>query len=226
MSGVQSVGMALLLIGGILTTVSVCMPTWSKNDPTDTTRDSIQTIKGLWMQCTTFAAGNWDCDDYDRIFLGLPAQLQAGRMLGIGSILCAIVGFCVCVIGLDCMPLVNSSSQKKTFRLVSGSLCLISSLLLLIATCWYANDLRVQHNQASIMKTNQSDSSVKRFIFGEALFVGWAASVVQLIGGILVVCSGCGSDEDENYGGRGAYAYHPTPAASKPAHIGAAQEYV
>ena len=65
-----------------------------------------------------------------------------------------------------------------------------------------------------------------RFIFGEALFVGWAASVVQLIGGVMVVCSGCGSDEEEAYGGRGAYAYHPTPAASKPAHIGAAQEYV
>lgn len=32
------------------------------------------------MQCTTFAAGNWDCDDYDRIFLGLPAQLQAGSI--------------------------------------------------------------------------------------------------------------------------------------------------
>lgn len=44
MSGVQNVGMALLLVGGILTTVSVCMPTWSKNDPKDTTRDSIKTV--------------------------------------------------------------------------------------------------------------------------------------------------------------------------------------
>ena len=34
---------------------------------------------GLWIKCTMFMTGNWDCDDYDRIILGLPARLQAGN---------------------------------------------------------------------------------------------------------------------------------------------------
>ena len=35
--------------------------------------------EGLWLKCTAFGTGNWDCDDFNRFFLGLPTELQAGN---------------------------------------------------------------------------------------------------------------------------------------------------
>jgi len=201
----QTVALCLMLLGVALTLVSITMPQWSKNDPFDTTRDSIQTIKGLWKQCTTFAAGNWDCDDYDRLFLGLPARLQAGRLLAIGSVACGIIGFFLGIVGLDCIPAISEASTKSRMRLISGILTLISSLFLLIATCWYANDIRRQHESDSIIILNSSSSSTKRFIFGEALFVGWAASVVNIVAGSLAMCTSCSKHDEEPV----VYSYNP-----------------
>jgi len=201
----QTVALCLMLLGLALTLVSITMPQWSKNDPFDTTRDSIQTIKGLWKQCTTFAAGNWDCDDYDRLFLGLPAKLQAGRLLAIGSVACGVIGFILGIVGLDCIPAISEAATKSRMRLIAGILTLVSALFLLIATCWYANDIRRQHETDSMLILSSSSTTTKRFIFGEALFVGWAASVVNIIAGSLVTCTSCGKEEEDT----AVYTYNP-----------------
>ena len=44
MAAAQNAGLVMILIGVILTIVCVAIPTWSKNDPTDTTRDSVSRV--------------------------------------------------------------------------------------------------------------------------------------------------------------------------------------
>lgn len=45
-----------------------------------------------------------------------------------------------------------------------------------------------------------------RYIFGEALFIGWAGGVLMIIGGLLALCTSCGYDEEDNSRG---YVYRP-----------------
>jgi len=225
MSGAQVGALGILTVGLIMTIICVAMPTWSKNDPTDTTRDSVISIEGLWIRCTTYATGNWDCDDYDRLFLGLPVRLQAGRMLGIGSIVAGVVAFLLLSFGLECIPVGGSGSQKKTYRLIAGSCAVFSAAFLLVATSWYANDIRLNHNIASAARINNPSTSTRRQIFGEALFIGWAGSVLSLLGGLIALCSGCGGSadgDDFDHQPRG-YVYHPPPAKAPNVNV---QEYV
>jgi len=224
MSGSQVGALAIILIGLILTVVCVVMPTWSKNDPSDTTRDSVRSTNGLWIKCTTYATGNWDCDDYDRLFLGLPTRLQAGRMLGIGSILSGVVGFFLLTFGLDCMPVGGDGSQKKTLRLIAGSLAIFSAAFLLVATSWYANDIRVQHNLGTQERLINAGLNTNRFIFGEALFIGWAGAVMTLVGGLIALCTGCSTSDSDDFDNQPrGYVYHPPPAKAPNVNV---QEYV
>jgi len=34
--------------------------------------------QGIWVKCQSLPTGNWDCDDFNSFFLGLPTELQAG----------------------------------------------------------------------------------------------------------------------------------------------------
>jgi len=224
MTGAQNGALVIILIGVVLTIVCVAMPTWSKNDPSDTTRDSVSRINGLWIKCTTYTTGNWDCDDYDRIFLGLPMRLQAGRMLGIGAILFGVVSMFALIFGLDCVPIGGDDrGQKKKFRGVAGALGIASAGFILTATCWYANDIRIEHNlNSQLLLSNPGSISNSRFIFGDALFYGWAGAVCTLIGSLVVLCTACGGDDDFDNQPRG-YAYHPPPIKTPNVNV---QEYV
>lgn len=223
MSGMQVAALVIILIGVTLTIACVAMPKWEKNDPGDTNNDAVQKINGLWMKCTTYATGNWDCDDYDRIFLGLPTRLQAARMLGIGSILTGIVAFFLLMIGIECIP-VGTGSQKRTFRIIAGSLAVFSSGFLLVATSWYARDITRNFELTTQQISNNMGTNNQRYIFGEALFIGWAGSVMTLIGGLVALCTGCsGSDSDDFNDQPRGYVYHPPPAKAPNVNV---QEYV
>ena len=55
----------------------VCiLPYWRRNDLEGEVLESIRRSSGLWTKCTFLATGNWNCDAYDRFFIGLPAALQ------------------------------------------------------------------------------------------------------------------------------------------------------
>ena len=52
------------------------MPFWRRNDLEGEVLESIRRSSGLWTKCTYLSTGNWNCDAYDRFFIGLPAALQ------------------------------------------------------------------------------------------------------------------------------------------------------
>ena len=62
-----------------------------------------------------YSTGQWHCDDFDRFFIGLPAELQVARALMIISCLSGFVGYVLSNFGLACSNFMqdNRSSKNK-----------------------------------------------------------------------------------------------------------------
>jgi len=221
MAAMQGLSAIITMLGLLLTITAVVMPRWMKNDPFDTINDNNLKINGLWIKCTLYKTGNWDCDDYDRFILGLPARLQAGRILGVASIFFGFLGFILTVFGMNCVPVGGERSLKSKLRLVGGCLTILGGGLLMAITSWFANDIRIEHNQLSNSINNSFTSN--RAIFGEALFIGWAASILSFVGGCCALCTSCSNSDDDDFNQTRGYIYRPPPI--KTSNV-ASQEYV
>ncbi|GCB81381.1 hypothetical protein scyTo_0021386, partial [Scyliorhinus torazame] len=77
-------------------------------------------------------------------------------------------------------------------------------LAVLVATAWYGNNI-AQEFYNPFTPTNS------RFEFGQALFIGWAAAALTLLGGVFLCCSWT-----KGNGGRQAYPRSQSaPSAAK-----------
>ncbi|CAK8679840.1 claudin-7-like [Clavelina lepadiformis] len=219
-SGGEIASLIVMVIGTVLTLVCVAIPFWKKNDPEDTIRDSIVRHEGLWIKCQTFQTGNWDCDDFNRFFLGLPTQLQVARGFSITSMVLAVFSIGAMCVGMDSIPCgTDSKGTKKRIRLIAGAMGFLSGLLILASVSWYGNDVRIQHEIAT-QQLFVSQITQTRYIFGEALFLGWAGGACLILAGILALCTGCGGG-DSYEDAHPRYAYRPPTK-----NAGNSQEYV
>ena len=60
-----------------------------------------------------FATGQWHCDDYDRVLLGLPAELQAARALMVLSNVLGFFGYLLSQFGLSCTRFMEDNPEGK-----------------------------------------------------------------------------------------------------------------
>jgi claudin len=196
----------MTLVGFIATLICVAIPDWKKNDPQDTIRDNLRRHEGLWIKCVYYSTGNWDCDDFNRFLLGLPLDLQIGRGLGITSIAAGIGAVILLMMGIDGFPVAKGDKRAKNrYRMIGGALSIASGLMILVATAWYANRIRIDHDTAS-QQFILGQANVNRDIFGEALFIGWGAAIICFISGMLAICSSC-EDDDYEQGPNRNYVY-------------------
>ena len=72
----QVISLMLCIMCFILIILTCVMPFWRRNDLEGEVLESIRRSSGLWTKCTYLSTGNWNCDAYDRFFIGLPAALQ------------------------------------------------------------------------------------------------------------------------------------------------------
>jgi len=207
MSNQPTAAFAMTLVGFIAIIICVAIPDWKKNDPMDTIRDNIQRHEGLWIKCMYYSTGNWDCDDFNRFLLGLPLDLQIGRGLGITSIAAGIGAVILLLMGIDGFPVAKGDRKAKgRYRMIGGSLSIVSGLMILVATSWYANRIRLDHEAASLQAL-QGNANVNRDIFGEALFIGWGAAIICFISGMMAICSSCDGDDDYDQQANRNYVY-------------------
>jgi len=207
MSNQPIAAFAMTLVGVIAILICVAIPDWKKNDPVDTIRDNLRRHEGLWIKCVYYSTGNWDCDDFNRFLLGLPIDLQIGRGLGITSIAAGIGSVLLLLMGIDGFPVAKGDRKAKNrYRMIGGALAIASGLMILFATAWYANRIRLDHDAASL-QVLQGNANVNRDIFGEALFIGWGAAIICFISGMMAICSSCGDDDDYEQAPNRNYVY-------------------
>uniref|UniRef100_G3VDR8 Claudin 1 n=1 Tax=Sarcophilus harrisii TaxID=9305 RepID=G3VDR8_SARHA len=182
-AGLQLLGFILAFLGWIGTIVSTAMPQWKISSYAGDNIVTAQAIyEGLWMSCVSQSTGQIQCKVFDSL-LNLSSTLQATRALMVIGIIVGLIAIFVATVGMKCMKCMEDDEvQKMRMAVFGGVIFLVSGLAVLVATAWYGN--RVAREFYDPMTPVNS-----RYEFGQALFIGWAAASLCLLGGALLCCS-------------------------------------
>ncbi|XP_030066675.1 claudin-9-like [Microcaecilia unicolor] len=181
-AGLEILSMALSVAGWLCSIVSCALPMWKVTAFIGNNIIVAQIIwEGLWMNCVFQSTGQMQCKIYDSL-LALPQDLQAARALTIISLLMAFLGLFVSITGAKCTNCVEDERTKAHIMIISGIIFILSGIFYLIPVCWTANSIIRDFYNPMVIET------LKREL-GASLYIGWAASVLLLLGGALLCCS-------------------------------------
>ncbi|KAM9318150.1 claudin a [Pholidichthys leucotaenia] len=200
-AGLQMLGIALAIIGWIGAIIACALPQWKVTAFVGTSIVTAQTNwEGIWMSCVVQSTGQMQCKVYDSM-LALSQDLQAARALVIIAILICILAVILAIAGGKCTNCVEDESTKAKIGLAAGVIFIIAGVLILIPVCWTANTI-IQNFYNPLTAGSQ-----KREL-GAALFIGWGASALLILGGALL-CANC--PPKDNYS-----AKYSAPRSSAP----------
>ncbi|KAG2464176.1 claudin i [Polypterus senegalus] len=200
-TGIQLMGMALAIVGWIAAIISCALPMWRVTAFIGSNIVTAQTIwEGLWMNCIVQSTGQMQCKVYDSM-LALSQDLQAARALTVISVLVTILAIFAGIVGGKCTNCVEDETVKARISLVSGVIFIIAGILFLIPVCWSANTIIRDFYNPLVTEAQKRE-------LGAALYIGWAAAALLVLGGGLLCCS-CPAKREQ-------YSARYTAAASHP----------
>lgn len=190
--GIQITAMIIATIGWLLDIVVCGLPMWKVSAFVGANIITAQTIwQGMWMNCVVQSTGQMQCKVYDSL-LALSQDLQAGRAMIVISILLGICGLFLAIAGGKCTNCIEDERSKSKVCILSGVFFILSGVLCLIPVSWSANT--IINNFYNTMLLNS-----QRYELGAALYIGWAASALLMIGGGLLCWNCPPKDEDLPY---------------------------
>lgn len=182
-AGFQMLGVALGIIGWIGAIVACALPQWKVTAFIGQNIVTAQTTwEGIWMSCVVQSTGQMQCKVYDSM-LALAQDLQAARALLIISILVGIIGILLAIAGGKCTNCVQDESSKAKIGVAAGVIFIIGGIMCLIPVSWTANTVIKDFYNPML------GGSQKREL-GAALFIGWGASALLILGG-AILCANC-----------------------------------
>ncbi|XP_023145800.2 claudin-4-like [Amphiprion ocellaris] len=181
--GIQITGISMAVVGWFLVIVVCALPMWKVSAFIGANIITAQNIwQGMWMNCVVQSTGQMQCKVYDSM-LAMPRDLQAARAMIIISILTGIFGVILSIAGGKCTNCIEDERSKAKACILSGVLFIVSGLLCLIPVSWSANSIITSFYNPLMIEA-------QRFELGAALYIGWAASALLLMGGGLL-CWNC-----------------------------------
>uniref|UniRef100_A0A7M4FBQ4 Claudin 19 n=1 Tax=Crocodylus porosus TaxID=8502 RepID=A0A7M4FBQ4_CROPO len=115
-------------------------------------------------------------------------HIQTSRALMVVAVLLGFLGIIVSVAGMKCTKVGDENPVAKSrIAIAGGILFILSGLCTLTAVSWYATQVTREFFHPSTPVN-------ARYEFGSALFVGWAAASVTMLGGSFLCCS-CPAEE-------------------------------
>ncbi|KAM6948680.1 claudin-1 [Aplochiton taeniatus] len=182
-AGMQMLGFVLAFLGFIGLITATVMSEWKASSYAGDNIITAQAMyEGLWKSCVSQSTGQVQCKTYDSL-LQLPGMIQATRGLMVTSILVGGLAIMVATVGMKCTTcLADDQQQKDRVALAGGILFLISGLCALVGSSWFGNNIAREFY-------NPFTPTNSRYEFGAALFIGWAASSLTIIGGAFLCCS-------------------------------------
>lgn len=208
-TGFQMLGAALGILGWIGAIVACALPMWKVTAHIGTSIITAQTVwEGIWMNCVHQSTGQMQCKVYDSM-LALSSDLQAARALVIIAIMVGLVAILLSVAGGKCTNCVQDPAAKAKVGIAAGVAFIVAGILCLIPTCWTAHRVISDFNNPLV------PAAMKREL-GAALYIGWGAAALMLIGGGLLCCN-CPKKNDGSYTARynAARSEASAPASGK-----------
>lgn len=201
-----------------LTIACIAMPDWRVNDVEGEVVELIKRTQGLWTKCAFFPTGNWQCEDYDRFFIALPAAITGARVFTILGLLFQLAGIIAQPFGMECTTVIDPHQKpglKARIVICCGALSILSSVCIGTAVSWYAALVVEDYSRFTTGLSAGIETSVQRFIYGKALYMGWAVMSTLFIQGVMLCCSSWGEHEGGgNYHEGHAMDYNNAPYSS------------
>lgn len=133
------------------------------------------------MNCFRQADIRMQCKVYDSL-LALSPDLQAARGLMCCSLALGGLGLLISLVGLQCTSCIqNNSRAKRMVLVIAGTMIIMACICVLIPVSWTGHVIiRDFYNPLLI--------DAQRRELGEALYIGWVASVFLFVGGCMFFC--------------------------------------
>ncbi|KAK7930178.1 hypothetical protein WMY93_006573 [Mugilogobius chulae] len=180
-TGLQLVGIVLSVLGWVFGALVCAAPLWRVSAFVGGELVIAQVLwEGLWMNCLSQTTGQIQCKTYDST-LALPFSAQAARGITVLALLLCMFALMLAVAGAKCthcMGATNPSSKTRVARL-SGVLFLLAGLIYMVPISWTAYGIIRDFYDPNIA------APLKREL-GPALYLGWGASVLLIVGGFLL----------------------------------------
>eukprot|EP00069_Balaena_mysticetus_P017172 bmy_10307T0 len=149
-------------------------------------------------------------------------MLQAVRALMIVGIVLSVIGLLVAIFALKCIRIGNmDDSAKAKMTLTSGIMFIISGLCAIAGVSVFANMLVTNFWMSTANMYTSMGGMVQtvqtRYTFGAALFVGWVAGGLTLIGGVLmcIACRGLAPEETKPGGFKASTGFESNTKTKK-----------
>ncbi|XP_062242083.1 claudin-3-like [Platichthys flesus] len=180
--GLELIGISLGILGWIIAIAACALPMWRVTAFIGSNIVTAQIIwEGLWMTCVVQSTGQMQCKVYDSM-LALSQDLQAARALTIISILLAILAVLIAIAGAKCTNCIEDEASKAKVMIISGVFFIVSGVMQLIPVSWSANTIIRDFYNPLL-------TDAQRRELGAALYIGWAAAALMILGGSLLCCS-------------------------------------
>lgn len=180
--GMEIGGIALGLIGWIISIVTCALPMWKVTAFIGANIVTAQVIwEGIWMSCVVQSTGQMQCKMYDSM-LALPQDLQAARAMCIVSIIVGVLAVMISIMGAKCTNCIEDEASKAKVMIVSGICFIISGLLTLIPVSWTSSTIVQDFYNPLVPSTQRRE-------LGASLYIGFGAAALLIIGGALLCCT-------------------------------------
>ncbi|XP_055013488.1 claudin-10-like isoform X1 [Boleophthalmus pectinirostris] len=179
------------ILAFILTTsgwvlVSSTLPTdyWKVSSIDGTVITTATFWSNLWKTCVTDSTGVSNCKDFPSM-LALDGYIQACRGLMIAAVCLGFFGSIFALVGMKCTKIGGSDQNKARIACLAGVSFILSGLCSLSACSLYAHRITSEFFDPMFV--------AQKYELGAALFIGWAGSVLCILGGCMFCFSIAGS---------------------------------
>ncbi|KAF7215768.1 claudin-10 [Nothobranchius furzeri] len=133
-------------------------------------------LQGLWNNCAGNAIGALHCRPHHTMFQ-LEGYIQACRGLMIAAVCLGSFGSAFALVGMKCTKIGGSDKNKAKIACFAGVDFILSGLCSLSACSLYAHRITSEFFDPMFV--------AQKYELGAALFIGWAGSVLCIVGGSI-----------------------------------------
>ncbi|XP_060111903.1 claudin-15 [Heteronotia binoei] len=204
----EAVGFLLGTVGWALLAVTLFNSYWRVSTVSGNVITTSTLFENLWQSCATDSTGVYNCWEFQSL-LELPAYLQASRALMITALVLGFFGILCAMMGMKCTRFAEENPNVKAkIAAIGGCMFVLAGLGGMVTISWYAFNITRDFFNPLFAGT--------KYEIGPALYLGWSASLLAIIGGGFLFSS-CRvhSSQEKNYG----YPYKGTKSAMSATNV-------
>ncbi|XP_004587019.1 claudin-15 isoform X1 [Ochotona princeps] len=179
---VETFGFFMTALGLLMLGVTLTNSYWRVSTVHGNVITTNTIYENLWYSCATDSLGVSNCWEFPSM-LALSGYVQACRALMITAIVLGFLGLFLGMLGLRCTTVGGTDGSKKAkLAAIAGALHILAGLCGMVAISWYAANITQDFFNPLYAGT--------KYELGPALYLGWSASLLAILGGICL-CSHC-----------------------------------